>query len=227
MKNENSERLMMLTCVVDRGRGKIIGQFYEEQGVFVNFLCYGRGTANSELLDLLGLGSSEKDVMISLMPQGVCRKMITSVSRMMSMASPGRGIAFTVPLSAVNALVGKAVNHEIKPEPETEREGEEELVKFCLILAVYNAGYTEEIVAAAKKAGAAGGTVLHARGVARDGGESFFGMPILEEKEVIAILASTEEGKGILEQINKDCGLKKEPQAIVLSLPVHQVAGLG
>ena len=225
--NQADQAIKLLVSIVDRGRGEIIADFFDKQGVHLNFLCFGHGTANSELLDLLGLGSTEKDVMLHFVPAGFVPKMLYSINRLMSLSSPGRGIAFTLPLTAMNALVAKSINHSVDSE-EIIAEGKvEELVKFCLILAVFNAGYTDEVIEAAKEAGATGGTILHARGVTKEIGEKFYGMSIQEEKEIIAILSPVELSKDIMEGINLSCGLKKDPRAIVLSLPVQDLAGLG
>lgn len=193
----------------------------------MNFLCYGYGTANSELLDLLGLGSTEKDVILHLIPAGTVQKMISAIDRLMSLRSPGKGIAFSLPLYGINGLVEKVVNHTAHRELFQERGKVDELVKFCLILSVYNTGYTEEVMAAAKAAGAAGGTILHARAVTDKVSEAFHGMSILDEKEILAILAPVEMSRNIMEAINTACGPKQDPKAIVLALPVQDMVGLG
>lgn len=62
-------------------------------------------------------------------------------------------------------------------------------------------------MAAARKAGATGGTVTHARGTApNDGSEKFFGVTIVPEKEMITIVADLEKAKTIVQAIKTlDC----------------------
>lgn len=79
---------------------------------------------------------------------------------------------------------------------------------------------------AAKQAGATGGTILNARGVSKEKNETFFGFPLQEEKEIVAILTPEDQKKEIMENINRKCGLKSAAQAVVLSMPVEDVAGL-
>ena len=52
---------------------------------------------------------------------------------------------------------------------------------FCIV----NSGYSDVVMEAAKKLGARGGTVINARGTAPKDAESFFGITIQPEKEIV------------------------------------------
>ena len=67
----------------------------------------------------------------------------------------------------------------------------------------YSAGYAEEAMAAARKAGAGGGTVIGARGTPKEGDAKFFGMEIVPEKEMLMILVPTEKKDDIINAIKK------------------------
>ena len=60
---------------------------------------------------------------------------------------------------------------------------------YSLIFVILNHGSSEEGMDAARAAGAAGGTVLHARGHVSGGVERFFGMTIAPEKDILKIVA--------------------------------------
>ncbi len=225
--SDAAERIKCMVSIVDRGSGIIIKDMCEKNNIRFCYICFGKGTASSELLDMLGIGSSEKDVVLSLVPEGRIPLVLSSVSRRMNMRNPGRGIAFAVSLSGINALAARLVteNGAEKPEYEALRKVDD-FVKFSLVLAVYNAGYSEDIMEVAKQAGATGGTILNARGVSKEKNETFFGFPLQEEKEIVAILTPEDQKKEIMENINRKCGLKSAAQAVVLSMPVEDVAGL-
>ncbi|MBR1837795.1 MAG: P-II family nitrogen regulator [Kiritimatiellae bacterium] len=57
-----------------------------------------------------------------------------------------------------------------------------------LVCFVVNKGYAEDAMAAARKAGASGGTVLPARGTAKPGDATFLGVPLVPEKEMLLVL---------------------------------------
>ena len=97
---------------------------------------------------------------------------------------------------------------------------------YQIIVALVNQGYSEEVMAAARPAGAAGGTVLHSRRVGAEEALSQWGFSLQEEKEAVMILAKAESKLAIMQAICDSCGLQSDAQGIVLSLPVDNVVGL-
>lgn len=101
----------MLVTIVDRGLGEKVVGFNQAHDVKVNMTCLGRGTASSRILDLLGVGSTEKDVVLSFVPvsRGSRRSKTSarkwscknparaSPSRSRSTASPARTCSTTLP----------------------------------------------------------------------------------------------------------------------------------
>ena len=219
--------ISLLVSIVNRDQGKFIKRFCEENDIIFSFRMHGEGTAGSDLLQLLGLDGAEKNLIVNLLPEHKVRLVMKSISQLMSMNSPGRGIAFSVPLSGLNALAAREINQLLPENPDEQVRKAEELVDFSLIIAVYNAGYTDDVVAIARGAGATGGTVLHARGITKAQCESYFGMSIQDEKEVITILSPVAQARTIMDALNKECGANTEASALVLSVPVQHVAGLG
>ncbi len=94
--------------------------------------------------------------------------------------------------------------------------------KFELIVCIVNAGFSQNVMAAARKAGAKGGSILRGRGSANPESEEFFNITIQPDKEVILILASTETKDAILRSIYHDSGLTTEANGIAFSLPVER-----
>ena len=95
-----------------------------------------------------------------------------------------------------------------------------------LVIAIVNQGFSEEVMAAARPAGATGGTVISGR---RAGGEEtlqLWGFGVQQEREAVLILCRTEEKVAIMEAVRAACGLESEAKGVLLSLPVDSVAGL-
>ena len=57
--------MRVILTIVERGRGAAMIRLYTKHQVFLHCQFPGRGTATSEIMDILGLGSSEKDVVVS------------------------------------------------------------------------------------------------------------------------------------------------------------------
>ena len=58
--------MKLMVSFVERGQGNDLAKFYAEHNVNFNYRSVGVGTASSDLLDVLGIGSAEKDVIFSL-----------------------------------------------------------------------------------------------------------------------------------------------------------------
>ena len=95
-------------------------------------------------------------------------------------------------------------------------------VIFCIV----NAGYSDTAMDAAKKFGARGGTVIHARGTASSEAEKLFHIAIQPEKEVVMIIVPSEIKDDILHALYREVGLSTEGQGIAFSMPVDGVVGL-
>ena len=96
--------------------------------------------------------------------------------------------------------------------------------RYELLLVIANQGHTGTIMDAARAAGAGGGTVIHAKGTGMEGAAQFLGVELVNEKELVLIVARTPEKNRIMKAIMDGAGPKAG--AIVFSLPVTDTAGL-
>ena len=95
-----------------------------------------------------------------------------------------------------------------------------------VIFAIVNAGFADEAMAVAREQGARGGTILNARGVAREQEAAFFGITVHPEKEILMLVVEKTVRNNILNALDTPMGMDKKAQGIVFSLPVSDVAGL-
>ncbi len=88
-------------------------------------------------------------------------------------------------------------------------------------------GYTNVAMDAARKAGARGGTVIAARGIAEDEVKRFFGIEIQAEKEIVfLIVRSDEKRQEIMTALMKAVGMNTRSHGLVLSVPLSDAIGL-
>ena len=97
---------------------------------------------------------------------------------------------------------------------------------YEVIFAIVNAGYADEAMALARENGARGGTIINARGVAREKEAAFFGITIHAEKEILMLVVEKDIRDNILNALYKGMGMDKKAQGIAFSLPVSDAAGL-
>jgi nitrogen regulatory protein PII len=92
---------------------------------------------------------------------------------------------------------------------------------FELVVCIVNAGYSQNVMEAARAAGAQGGTIIRARGSANPEAEEFFNISIQPDKEMLLILVPKAIKDEVLKTIYRDCGLGDKAQGIAFSLPVN------
>ena len=85
---------------------------------------------------------------------------------------------------------------------------------------------TDQVMDAARGAGAAGGTSLHAKGTGTELARKFLGVSIAAEKELVLIVTREETRKPIMKAIMEQAGSRTKAQSLVFSLPVDEIAGL-
>ena len=95
-----------------------------------------------------------------------------------------------------------------------------------VIFAIVNAGYAEVAMGVARDNGARGGTILNARGVAREDAAAFFGIALHAEKEILMLVVEKDIRDQVLNALYKQMGMAKKAQGIAFSLPVSDVVGL-
>lgn len=98
--------------------------------------------------------------------------------------------------------------------------------KFEAIICIVNSGFSEAVMEAARECGARGGTVINARGTAKEETEKLFNISIHPEKEIVLILVPVDIKEAILHAIYQQVGLNSEGQGIAFSLPVDEVVGI-
>lgn len=95
-----------------------------------------------------------------------------------------------------------------------------------LVFVICNAGFSDDVMRAAREAGAFGGTVINARGTARKEAEKMFNIQIQPEKEIVLILVPVAIKDNILHNIYQKVGLNTPGQGIAFCLPVDEAVGL-
>jgi len=223
--DRTQKRMKLLISIVERGQGKFLTKIYEKHHLSCHFQSLGRGTASSELLDVLGFGSAERTVVLSIGAESVVEQLMYELAEGEEEARNCKGIAFDMPLTGMNKIM--AVILENQAPKETGGNVLDNKGKNSLILIVANQGHTDDIMNTARAAGARGGTILRSRWAGPEDTEQFFGIKIQAEKEIIVIVASTETRNAIMETVNMKHGLKTEAGAMICSVGIDQMVRLG
>ena len=101
----STQRMDLVFTIVSRGKGEIVLDFLRENRILQNIICHGHGTAPSSILEVLGLGATDKDIILSFVKAENSKKLIQGISKKMEFSKPGHGIAFTVPLESIAGIM--------------------------------------------------------------------------------------------------------------------------
>ena len=211
----------LVVAVVDTAQAESVLRVYRENRALVSFECMARGTARTEMLDLLGLGETSKAIVMCLAGHQLAQHLLERLGYELKMRYPGRGIAFSVPVTGIGVRWHKLLTQAEQTEV-LDMDRAEKKDGFDVVAVVMEQGYTNLVMDVARKAGARGGTVISARGIAEDEVKQFFGIEIQAEKEIVFL----EEKQEIMTAIMKAVGMKTKSHGIVLSLPVSNAIGL-
>lgn len=218
--------MQLLVSIVERGKGKGLMARYRDFGLVHHDQAAGRGTAASHLLDTLGFGTSERDVIFTLGPRDTVGQLMAYLKDEDRSKLGAPGIAFALRLTGMSAILAVALSRLEQMSPERGECSVEQGSRHSLILVSVNQGYTDAVMDTARAAGARGGTIIRARWAGAEEVERFVGITLQAEKEVVAIVAQDRERNAIMEAIDRAHGLRTDAQAMVVSLPIDHTARL-
>lgn len=220
------EIVKMIISIVENGQAKAVIRYYEKNQVHFHYQCKGRGTASSELLDVLGFGGTERDVVFSLAAGSLTDSLMRKLRE--EEGPHAKGIAFMLPLNAVSSIPGTLLLKQGIQENRKESVSMEQKKENSLILITVNRGHTEAVMNTARGAGARGGTVLRCHWAGQEEMiASIYGVPLQAEKELIAIVTSAERRNTIMETIQLKHGRESGAGAVICSIGLEQMERLG
>ena len=186
----------LIVSIVPHDSGEFISETAKSAGAGGGSIIMGRGTAANSVLQLLGLGDTSKDIVYIVVDDNKKDEILTAIVNAAAEKKAHFGVLFTIDVgNFIKAGPNKDLSTaEIKGDSGMEN-------NYQMINVIVNKGYAEDAMAAARKAGAGGGTIIGARGTAREDDAAFFGMKIVPEKDMLIILVPAEKKDDILKAI--------------------------
>lgn len=188
----------LLIGIVPHNSGELIADAAKSAGAGGGTIAMGRGTASNGVLQLLGLGDTSKDIVYIIIKNSIKQAVYDAIIKA-SEKKAHFGVMFTLDTPGFIRA-----GHLAESDVSEKSEGEETMKaenNYQMINVIVNKGYAEDAMAAARKAGAGGGTIIGARGTAKEGDAAFFGMKIVPEKEMLMILVPTDKKAAIVDAI--------------------------
>ena len=223
MSQADGKRVMAIMSILERGKGKPYIERMKAQDIKLHLRSVGHGTAPSEMMDILGLGSKDKDVIISFATEEKAGQLIAQLSQNLENSIRYGGLMMVIKVSALNRLAAEVV---YRSQLEDNNKEEKQLVsgegKYNLIIITVNQGYADEVMKTAKSAGATGGTVIRGRMLGAELLKQIDDNDVQEEKEIITILSPTVISGDIMNAVNQEFGLRTDAKGVVCAVPVEK-----
>lgn len=202
----------LIISIVPHNCGEIITGAAAQAGANGGTILMGRGTAQNSILQLLGLGETSKDIAFVLAESQKNDIIIEKIKENTNSKKLHFGILFTIDASAFIKSGSKNQNTPQKGETTMSEniDNQHEMINV-----IVNKGYAEDAMEAARKAGAGGGTIINARGTAKQGDAKFFGVEIIPEKEMLLIITPKEKKDAIVNAISSLECFKKTGSGII------------
>ena len=215
--------LNMVMAIVNRNKHEAMEEIIHNLQLPLAMTLYAKGTACDEHLSLYGLVATEKALVFTVADGEQTKKLMRAAKMRMYIDIPGNGIMMSVPVKSVGGgrtmayLTDNMNMNSDKPSMDFSHE---------LIYVILNEGFSDMVMAAARPAGATGGTVLAGKGTGARASEKFLGISLASEKDLVLIVAESSKKAAIMKAIVKEAGPGTEAGAICFSLPVSGVEGL-
>lgn len=225
MDNDKRIQVRALVVITTDKSAVRAAELFKEKGFPVQYAMLAEGTASSEMLDMLGLGSTEKRMLMTTLPRPVAEQMLKTIHDDLALSRADGGIAFTLPITGLSNLIMRMMNGMAEGESKRKEGNTMTDNKFSLVTAVVNRGFSNDVMVAAREAGARGGTVIHSRQLLNEDSTNFWGVSMQEEKDILLIITDIENKITIMKAIGESFGINSEAKGIVLSMPIDSVTG--
>lgn len=227
--HEKTPSFQLLVLITNPKLADKATRIFRKSTLPVQYRLNAEGTASSEIMDMLGLGSIDKCILMSTVPRQLGDAMLTRLRQELHLGAVNSGIAFTIPLTGMNKLLMRMLTksdeenavHNIRKVGNIMSD-----TKYALIVATVNIGFSGDVMDAAKAAGASGGTVIHSRWIGNEEVAVSWGLSMQQEKEIVLILSEEEKKVEIMSGISEKCGMRSDAKGLVMSLPIDAVMGL-
>lgn len=210
-------RFSVLMAEVPHGKADMVSQAAVSAGSFGGTVLMGRRIGSNALAVALGIASSTVDILCILVEEETKQAIQESIRNACCGEKKNFGCMYDFDAGSL-VRAGESLEGDVDME---DNKG------YDLITVILNRGYGDDAMAAARKAGAGGGTIVNARGTAREDDAKFFGMHIVPEKEMLLVVVPAEKKDAVLEAIRTLPCLSEPGSGIAFCSPVNGFTLLG
>lgn len=218
----------MLVCLVGRHRGETLVSIAKAAGARGGTIGLGRTVGDNPLLRALSMADVQQDILLLLL--GPEKDAVVAALMQAARENPKKlgGTAIVLDVSGMMVRNAPADDSQQSQNAPANGDGRERMESgYELITVITNSGYADDVMAAARKAGATGGTITTARGTGTAEDVKFFGITLVPEKEMLVIVAARDKVQAIIAAISGVPKLCEPGGGIVYTQNVEEFLVLG
>ncbi|HPZ17826.1 MAG TPA: P-II family nitrogen regulator [Fervidobacterium sp.] len=201
------------------GLGSKVVKSAKHHGFTGGTIALAKGTVSSRILNFIGLSDIRREVVCLLSDKSTVYQALEEMNKEFGFDKPNRGIAFTTTIRSV--FGSKSIVFE-----DTKAERSEDKTMYNLITVIVDKGKAEEVIDAANKAGAKGGTIINARGSGIHESGKILSMEIEPEKEIVMILSERDMTESIVSAIREAIKIDEPGNGILFVQDVNKTYGI-
>lgn len=217
-----NKNLMMLLSIVQGDMGVKLIKTLTDRNIRINFQFVGHGTAPTEMMDIFGLSTNNKDIVVSIGAEQRIKELMLDFDSVFNNNIRYGGLMIVLDMLAANRMVAELLTHQISNNSvEGEVSMKNEHHNNLIFISVNN-GYSDAVMEVAKKVGATGGTVIKGRLADAELFGELGQLKANEEREVICILAPESVSHEIMQTVNENFGFSSEANGIICAVPTEK-----
>lgn len=99
--NQGIKKLKLLVTIVDRSKALYYTDLLEQFEINMQMVIYGKGTADRDMLSLLGLTDNDKAIILSVVREENVKDILETLAEKFEKIKNGKGIAYTIPMKSI------------------------------------------------------------------------------------------------------------------------------
>ena len=211
---------------VPHGKSEKLTRAAIECGSKGGTILSARALSKTNFGAILGIGESLRDLIFIIVEEEIKDSVQQGIIQSTSKEKTNFGELFSLDVDWI-LKSGILNNSSGETQNILEEKNMNESQKKQMITVIVNKGFADDVMFAARKAGASGGTVLNARGTAKETDEKFFGVHIIPEKEMLIIVVDGDKKEKVLNSIKELEFLKQPGMGIAYSTQIEDFYTLG
>jgi len=206
----------LILGIVDHELGSKVLKCAKQAGATGGTIMLARRNVTNRFLCLLAFDYEEKEVVLMAVEEDKVDPIMEVLNKKFISKKSNSGIFMTINIEQF-----------IRTKEDKIKQAKERVSSmYSAIFTIVNRGMGEDVIDAAKKGGARGGTIFNGRGSGVGESEMIFAMPIEPEKEIVLVLTHNDLVEKIINVINEGVGVQQPGNGIIFTLPVEQVYGI-